>query len=166
MWNTSRAAPRRFQMVTFGMSLTLGAALREPHLPVGRLDGVERELRILVDHHEDQLVAERTQIISRLRWHPHELDPGWTTSTKIYRTSAFDTVTAHLDAFGDTALVQRLARRLVEHLRMFTVEIDDLTAEITERVTLIAPSLLAIVGCSPYRIGATLAGALLRRRHR
>ena len=52
------------------------AALREPDLPVARLDGVERELRLLIDHRED-LVAERTRIISRLRWHLHELDPGW-----------------------------------------------------------------------------------------
>jgi len=35
----------------------------------------------------------------------------------------------------------------VEHLRLFTDEIDELTAEITVRVTTIAPSLLAIVGC-------------------
>jgi transposase len=35
------------------------AALREPGLPVARLEGPERELRLLVDHRED-LVAERT----------------------------------------------------------------------------------------------------------
>ena len=57
------------------------AALREPDLPVARLDGAERELRLLVDHRED-LVAERTRIISRLRWHLHELDPGWTAPGK------------------------------------------------------------------------------------
>ena len=34
------------------------AALREPGLPVARLEGPERELRLLVDHRED-LVAER-----------------------------------------------------------------------------------------------------------
>jgi hypothetical protein len=32
-------------------------------------------VRLLVDHRED-LVAERTRIISRLRWHLHELDLG------------------------------------------------------------------------------------------
>jgi transposase len=52
------------------------AAQREPDLPVARLDGPERELRLLVDHRES-LVAERTQLICRLRWHLHELDPGW-----------------------------------------------------------------------------------------
>ena len=47
-----------------------------------------------------------------------------------------------------------MALRLVEHLRLLTDEIDELTAEITIRVTTIAPSLLAIVGC----------GALTARR--
>jgi transposase len=122
------------------------AALREPDLPVARLDGVERELRLLVDHRED-LVAERTRIISRLRWHLHELDPGWTAPAKIERTSAFDAVAAHLEACGDPTVVRRLAPRLVEHLRTLTIEIDELAAEITERVTIVAPSLLAIVGC-------------------
>ncbi len=75
--------------------------------------------------------------------------PGWTPPTKIDRTSAFDAVTAHLEAHGDNALVHRLALRLVEHLRMLTTEIDELAAEITERVTIVAPSLLAIVGCGP-----------------
>jgi transposase len=57
--------------------------------------------------------------------------------------------TAHLDADGDNALVHWLALRLVEHLRMLTAEIDELATEITERVTLIAASLLAIVGWGP-----------------
>lgn len=51
------------------------AALQEPDLPTARLDGAARDLR-LVDHRED-LVAERTRIINRLRWHLHELDPTW-----------------------------------------------------------------------------------------
>src|SRR5215472_16861922 len=51
------------------------AALREPGLPAARLDGPERELRLLVDHRDD-LVAERTRAINRLRWHLHELDPS------------------------------------------------------------------------------------------
>jgi transposase len=51
------------------------AALREPDLPVARLDGREREVWLLVDHRED-LVQERTRMISRLRWHLHEVDPG------------------------------------------------------------------------------------------
>jgi transposase len=81
------------------------------------------------------------------RWHLHELDPGWTAPTKLQRHSAFDKVQAHLSDHNDGAMVRRLALRLVEHLRLLTEEIDELTAEITVRVTRIAPSLLAIVGC-------------------
>ena len=44
------------------------AALAEPGLPVATLEGEERELRLLVDHRED-LVAERTRHMQRLRWH-------------------------------------------------------------------------------------------------
>jgi transposase len=51
------------------------AALREPDLPVARLDGPERDLRLLVDHRED-LIKQRTGDQSRLRWHLHELLPG------------------------------------------------------------------------------------------
>lgn len=50
------------------------AAQRESGLPTAHLDGAEREVRLLTDHRED-LIHERTRIISRLRWHLHELDP-------------------------------------------------------------------------------------------
>jgi transposase len=50
------------------------AALREPDLPAARLDEPTRELKLLLDHRED-LVAERTRVQNRLRWHVHELDP-------------------------------------------------------------------------------------------
>jgi transposase len=130
------------------------AALREPNLPMARLDGVERELRLLVDHRED-LVAERTRIISRLRWQLHELDPGWTAPAKLQRGSAFDKAQAYLSGYNDdSTIVRRLALRLVEHLRLLTDEIDELTAEITARVTTIAPSLLAIVGCGALPLRA------------
>jgi transposase len=68
--------------------------------------------------------------------------------TKLQRHSAFDKVQAHLSRRDDgNPMVRRLALRLVEHLRLLTDEIDALTAEITVRVTAIAPSLSAIVGC-------------------
>jgi transposase len=57
------------------------------------------------------------------------------------------TRSAHLSHRDDGTIVRRLALRLVEHLRLLTDEIDELTAEITVRVTPVAPSLLAIVGC-------------------
>ncbi|WP_415857636.1 IS110 family transposase, partial [Saccharopolyspora erythraea] len=79
------------------------AAQREPDLPTARLDGADREVRLLVDHRED-LVAERTRIISRLRWHLHELDPSWEPPTKIERASAYDKIERRLQhAHGTVA---------------------------------------------------------------
>ena len=51
------------------------AALREPDLPVATHDEASRELKLLVDRRED-LVAERTRMINRLRWHLHRIAPG------------------------------------------------------------------------------------------
>jgi transposase len=48
------------------------AALREPNLPTARLDGVERELRLMVDY-RDVLITDRTRHQSRLRWFLVEL---------------------------------------------------------------------------------------------
>lgn len=67
---------------TFGKSDSIDAlavaraALREPDLPTARLDGPDRNVRLLVDYGES-LAAERTRVINRLRWHLHEFDPSW-----------------------------------------------------------------------------------------
>lgn len=120
-----------------------------------------------MDHRED-LIGERTRIISRLRWHLHELDPGWIPSAKLERHSAFDKVDAFLSGRADGVVVPRLARRLLAHLRLLTVEIDELTDEITQRVSTIAPSLLAIVGCGALTaakiIGETAQAARFRSK--
>ena len=123
------------------------AALREPNLPTARLDGPDREVRLLVDHRE-ALVAERTRIVGRLRWHLHELEPEWEPVARgLDRASAYDTIQARLD--GVEGIVARLARRLVERCRGLTSEIDQLEAEITELVRRLTPTLLAVVGVGP-----------------
>lgn len=123
------------------------AALREPDLPTARLDGPDREVRLLVDYRES-LVAERTRIISRLRWHLHELDPEYDPKARsLDRLSAHSKIEEHLvDADG---LVARLARRLLVRLRELTTEINQLEREITELAESLAPTLIAVVGCGP-----------------
>jgi len=122
------------------------AALREPDLPVGRLDGPERELRLLIDHREN-LLQERTRAINRLRWHLHELDPSIDPKPRsLDRQRGFDAVDRALAAHAD-GVVARLARSLLERCRQLTTEIDALEKEITVTVTKIAPALLAIIGC-------------------
>jgi transposase len=66
------------------------AALREPNLPVARLDGPARDLKLLVDHRED-LLRERVRMQARLRWHLHELFPGMTLASRsLRRKRVFD----------------------------------------------------------------------------
>jgi transposase len=123
------------------------AALREPSLPPARLEGAERELRLLVDHRED-LVQERTRVINRLRWHLHELDPACEPAPgSLKRPCTLERLATTL---ADTdGLVARLARELVERCRQLTAQIRSLEEEITARVRTLAPSLLAICGCGP-----------------
>ena len=123
------------------------AALREPDLPSARLDGPERELRLLVDHRED-LVCERTRMINRLRWHLHELDPGSEPRARsLKHLRNLDSLAASLE--DREGLVARLARELVRRCRELTVEIKQLEREIAALVEVLAPSLLAIRGCGP-----------------
>jgi transposase len=123
------------------------AALREPSLPTARLDGREREVRLLVDHRED-LVAERTRIISRLRWHLHELDPGNEPPVRtLNHLRNLDRLALRLEGVEGT--VARIGRDLVQRCRSLTVEINQLEREITALVETLAPSLLEICGCGP-----------------
>jgi len=121
------------------------AAQREPDLPVARLDGPDRELRLLVDHRES-LVGERTRMICRLRWYLHELDPGWepkARSLDSHRT--LEEVQARLN--GQPGIVARLARELASRCAELTVSINALKTEISAITEQQAPTLLALPGC-------------------
>ena len=121
------------------------AALREPDLPVAQLDGPARELRLLVDHRED-LVAERTRIENRLRWHLHELQPGEEPPARsLNRTITLAALEATLG--GQPGVVARLARELVVRCHDLTVAINALEREIRERVSGMVPRVLALLGC-------------------
>ena len=130
------------------------AALREPGLPVARLEGQARELRLLVDHRED-LVAERTRLQNRLRWHLHDLDPELVIPPRaLDRQHLLDTLERR---FGTReGMVAGLAVQLVRHCRELTRSINDLERQITTRVTPLAPRLLALRGC-----GALTAAKLI-----
>jgi transposase len=120
------------------------AALREPDLPAAQLDGPARELRLLVDHRED-LVAERTRHINRLRWHLHELDPALDPKPRALCTyKCLDATMERLKAFE--TMVARIARDLVERIGSLTADIKALEREITTKTAAIAPTLLALHG--------------------
>ncbi|MDA8202314.1 MAG: IS110 family transposase [Chloroflexi bacterium] len=142
------------------------AALREPELPVARLDGPERELRLLVDHRED-LVAERTRMQNRLRWYLHELFPG---TEPAPRTLGRAHVLAELDRRLEPVpgAVARLGRQLVKLICELSTSINRLEREIDALVDPLAPTLLALQGCGRLSaaklVGETAGVARFRTR--
>lgn len=130
------------------------AAQREPDLAVARLDGPDRDVRLLTDHRES-LVNERTRAICRLRWFLHELDPSWEPKARsLDRINALQQVFVRIAETEGT--VARLARELVERIRVITLDINELTKEITALVAAMAPTLLTVPGC-----GALTAAKIL-----
>jgi transposase len=121
------------------------AALREPDLPFAQLDGPEREVRLLVDHRED-LLAERTRMQNRVRWHLHELLPGEAPAAgTLDRALVLDTLEQRLAS--SSGIVARLARELLASIRQLTRVITELEREIARLVKPLAPTLLALLGC-------------------
>jgi transposase len=140
------------------------AALRQPDLPAACLDGPARELRLLVDHRED-LVAERTRGINRLRWHLHELDPTWDPPARsLTNYKNLDALTTRLaDIEGPVA---RIACEIVTHVRTLTIRERALEREISALVATMAPTLLTITGVGALTAAKIVAETADVRRFR
>jgi len=143
------------------------AALREPDLPTAHLDDAARELRLLVVHRED-LVAERTRHINRLRWHLHEIDPTWDPDLRALTTLKHQNIAARRLASLDT-VIARIAADLVERIRQLTSNINELRAELEHRTETAAPNLRRIHGIGPLAsaklIGEVAGIGRFRSRH-
>lgn len=140
------------------------AALRYPDLPEAHLDGPSRELRLLVDHRDD-LVAERTRAINRLRWHLHELDPAWDPRARsLTRLKHLDAVAARLAELSGP--VARIAAEIVADVRQLTLRERALEREITALVASLAPTLLAMVGVGALTAAKIVAETADVRRFR
>jgi transposase len=119
---------------------------------------------LLVDHRED-LLAERTRAVNRLRWHLHELDPGWDPPARsLDRASALDRISHRLASLSGT--VARLAAAIVERCRQLTVEINILEDEIKALTQDLAPALIAIPGCASLTAAKILGETAGVRRFR
>jgi transposase len=124
------------------------AALREPGLPVAQRAGPEREIRLLHDHRAD-LVAERTRIQNRLRWHLHELDPELEVAAgALDRRVWLDRIGRRL-ARVEQAAQARIARDLVGRCRELARRIGELDRELDQLLRAEAGELLELVGCGP-----------------
>lgn len=121
------------------------AALREPDLPVACHDEASRELKLLVDHRED-LVRQRTAVISRFRWHLHRIDPTLDPTPRSLDRSK--TRAGLREALRDLPGIDaRLARELLEDIEALSQRADALEREITALVADRAPALLELPGC-------------------
>ncbi|HEY2176051.1 MAG TPA: IS110 family transposase [Mycobacteriales bacterium] len=143
------------------------AALREPNLPIACLDGPSRDVRLLVGRRED-LVAERTRAINRLRWHLQELDPGWEPALRcLWRPKHLTAVLQRLD--GTPGLVARIARALTVRRSELTSQTAEIDRELEPLVAQLVPTLLALRGCGPLTaakiVGETASITRFRSRH-
>jgi transposase len=121
------------------------AVLREPDLPMASLEGEERAVRLLLDHRED-LVAERTRIINRVRWHLHGIDPALESGAgDLTCLKPVERLVARIEGLEgvEAEILGDLLPRLIE----LTITERRLEREIAVRVAPLAPSLLALEGC-------------------
>jgi transposase len=121
-------------------------ALRESGLPVARLEGASREVKLLLDHRDD-LVGERTRIQNRLRWHLHELEPGFdvperSLDRKVVLKRIAKVLAVH------RGIAAGIAVELLESVRQLTERINELEAQIRVLVSHLAPKLLELDGCA------------------
>jgi transposase len=126
--------------------------------PSACLDERAMEIRLLSDH-RDQLVAERTRIQNRLRWHLLELCPeleaqlpnGGLTRRVVQERTARRLRNIREDPRA------RVAREQLRHIRTLSAQINELERELCTLVAAHRPALLAEQGCGVLT-AATLIG--------
>jgi transposase len=125
--------------------------------PAAYLDRPAMEIRLLSDHRQ-HLVAERTRMQNRLRWHLLELCPELERSLKrgaLDQTRALDRIDRALRRLQASART-RVAREELAQIRTLTRQVKTLEEELRVLVAAHRPQLLAETGC-----GALTAALLI-----
>jgi transposase len=132
------------------------AALREDvYLPAARLNGQVLDVRRLADHRDD-LVTGRTQVINRLRWLIHDLEPDLAPGPRaLTRAKRRKMLEAGLRALPDSAGC-RVALSQLETIASLSAEITALEKELKALLEQLCPALLEICG-----IGVVSAARIL-----
>src|SRR6202022_3756255 len=115
--------------------------------PVAYLNEQAVEVPLIFDPRAD-LVAERTRIVNRLRWHLLELSPELERSCKrgsLSKSRTLDRVERSLRKLPPSAR-GRVAREQVRELRRLSREIEALHSELRVLVSAHRPQLLAELG--------------------
>lgn len=174
MAGTRRGARTRGKSDPIDALAVARAALREPDLPVAHHDQSSRELKLLVDH-RDQLVTRRTELINRLRWRLHELDPELvvpdrtldrpTTQQRLTDTLS-DPARAETAAAEGLDLQRQLALDELAEVVRLTDRANDLGKQIRSRSQHQAPELLELDGCGELTAAKLIAETAGVRRFR
>ena len=112
--------------------------------PAAYLDERAMEIRLLSDH-RDQLVAERTRIQNRLRWHLLELCPELEAQLRrdeLRSNVALERIARRLRRFGEEPRA-RVARKQLGQIRTLTREANALERELIGLIKAHRPQLLA-----------------------
>ena len=141
-------------------------ALREDAgLPAARLDEQVLEVRRLTDYRDD-LVAERTRVVNRLRWLVHDLDPELAPAP---RSLGSDRARTRLEAGLRTLPAgagQRVALSQLARVTALSAEITQLETALAALVTVLVPELLTIPGIAVITAAKILGEAGDIRRFR
>jgi transposase len=124
-------------------------------LPVARLEGPAREIKLLLDHRED-IVAERTRIQNRLRWLLHDRWAELELPTGCLDRLVWLQRLAERLRRGEQAADVRVMRAQVRRLRELTREAAAIERELLALVRALQPRLLELPG-----IGTLTAAKLI-----
>jgi transposase len=122
------------------------AALREDvFLPAARLNEQVLDVRRLADHRDD-LVAERTRVMNRLRWLVHDLEPGLAPAPRaLTRQKGCRLLKEGLLALPGSA-GRRVALSQLEAVIRLSQEIRELGQDLEGLLRQLCPELLEICG--------------------
>lgn len=141
------------------------AALREgpENLPPAQLNEPALQIKLLLDHRED-IVSDRSEEQQRLRWHLHDLWPGYELrSGCLDRMVWLDRVARKL-ARAEQSTRVKIARELVVEIRRRTRKAAGLEQEISRLVKAQAPQLLELKGCGVLTAAKLIAETAGARR--
>src|SRR4051812_28307382 len=138
------------------------AALREglDALPAAQREGVELDLRLLVDHRE-RLIRQRVALNNTLQWHLHDLWPELQLPGSSLFYGNWGPRIARRLARAEQTMRVRIARDELRRIRELSQTIKALEAEIAELVARVAPQLLREPGLGPLT-AAKLVGEIAR----
>jgi transposase len=128
---------------------------REDDLPAAFTDEQAREVKLVLARRED-LVAERTRVINRLRWHLHELDPEIDPAPRaLIHRPAREQVRELIEA--SEGIVAEIAGMVLADLERLCSLISELDTRLRAVVRDLEPQLLEIPGCAELSAAKIIA---------